>query len=242
MNKEISAGAVIFRKEKSCPMFLLLYSGRNKTWGFPKGHIELRESERDAAIREIKEETGLADLRFVDGFRDELIYIAKSNRGSNIGAEIEKHSVYFLCETNEKNIKTDGTEITDYKWGTHIDAKKLLDFDNMKDLLDKAFTFACINIPKNAKWKKIAISHTIDRYVLDASEYRMPYYEVDHHTQISEDHTVYFVVPGDGFGLAKDIKEVIDDSNPYSVGPYHDYIKAIKEYSKKRGLPTEIES
>jgi len=141
MNKEYSAGAVVFRKDKTCPLFLLLYSGRNKIWCFPKGHIESGETEKEAALRETKEETGIYDLKFVEGFREELIYKAKSNRGHSKGTEIEKHSIYFLFETKSEEIKTDGKEITDYKWGTVDDACNLVDFDSTKDLLKKAATF-----------------------------------------------------------------------------------------------------
>jgi 8-oxo-dGTP pyrophosphatase MutT (NUDIX family) len=67
MDKEFSAGTLIFRKEKEQALFLLIYSNRNKIWGFPKGHIEPGEDEKDAVLREIKEETGISDLRFISG-------------------------------------------------------------------------------------------------------------------------------------------------------------------------------
>ena len=135
MEKEFSAGAVIFRKEQERVLFLLVYSNRNKEWGFPKGHIEPGEKEKEAALREIKEETGISDLEFVDGFRKELIYQAKSNRGPSSGSMIEKHSVYFLCETKTKDILVDADEITDHKWLGLAEAEKLLPFAKMKQLL-----------------------------------------------------------------------------------------------------------
>ncbi|MBF0479742.1 MAG: NUDIX domain-containing protein [Candidatus Omnitrophica bacterium] len=202
--------------------------------------MEPGESEKEAALREIREETGLTDLTFITGFREELVYKAKSNQGLSAGSEIEKHSVYFLVETKEKDVKPDGKEITEYKWTRSIDAQKFLPFDNLKILIEKAFTFACLKIPLYEKWKKIAVSPTVDRYVLNISEYGLPYYEVDRGTVCSEDHTVYFVVPEHGFST-KDLKEVIDVCNKYAPGPYYDHIKAIRGDSAKRGLPTEIE-
>jgi len=138
MDKEFSAGAIIYRKEKEGFLFLLIYSGRNKIWGFPKGHIESDEIEKDAASREIKEETGIADMRLIDGFREEDIYQAVSNRGPHKGNAIEKHSIYFLCETKSKDAVVDATEITDYKWLSAIEAEKLLVFDSLKQILKKA--------------------------------------------------------------------------------------------------------
>ena len=101
MNKEYSAGAVIFKKLNET-LFLVIYSERNKNWGFTKGHIEPDESERDAVRREVSEETGINDITFVEGFREEDVYICKSNRGPYKGQQIEKHSIYYLCETKEE--------------------------------------------------------------------------------------------------------------------------------------------
>ena len=39
--KETSVGAFIYKIEKGEILFLLVYSERNKEWGFPKGHVEV---------------------------------------------------------------------------------------------------------------------------------------------------------------------------------------------------------
>jgi len=151
MNKEFSVGAIIFRKEKEQVLFLLIYSGRNRKWGFPKGHIELGEGEKDAALREVKEETGIANLRFVGGFREEDVYQTVSKRLPYKGSVIEKHSIYFLSETKTKDIVVDTKEITDYKWLGIIDAEKLLVFDSLKRILRKSEVFVHAKTPKNAE-------------------------------------------------------------------------------------------
>ena len=149
MENEFSAGAIIFRKEPNQVLFLLIYSGRNKIWGFPKGHIEPGETEKDAALREIKEETGLTDLRFVSGFKEEDIYEKVSDRGSTNGKVILKHSIYFLCETWTKDIAVDADEITDHQWLVAHEAKKFLAFDRLKRLLAKAEAFLGANVTKD---------------------------------------------------------------------------------------------
>lgn len=138
MNKEFSSGAIIYRKENGKLYFLVIYSKRNKMWCFPKGHIEPDEDERDAAIRETEEETGIKDMVFLNGFKVEDVYNAKSNRGLYEGTVIEKQSIYFLCETKTKNVTVDMQEISDYKWASFDDAIKLLRFDSMKTVLEKA--------------------------------------------------------------------------------------------------------
>ena len=63
--KEISAGIIIYRKTLEGVKFLLLYHGGGY-WNFPKGKIEAEEKSFQAALREIREETGLIkqDLKF----------------------------------------------------------------------------------------------------------------------------------------------------------------------------------
>lgn len=55
---ETSAGAVVFTETDGIIKFVLVKSVAG-VWGFPKGHPEDGESEREAAEREIREETSL---------------------------------------------------------------------------------------------------------------------------------------------------------------------------------------
>ena len=70
---EKSCGVVLFREEKGEYLFLILhYPGGH--WDLPKGHVEEGETEHETANRELLEETGIADLEFVDGYREEISY------------------------------------------------------------------------------------------------------------------------------------------------------------------------
>jgi 8-oxo-dGTP pyrophosphatase MutT (NUDIX family) len=138
VNEEYSAGAVIFRRTEGETEFLVIYSERNGIWGFPKGHREKGETERNAALREIFEETGLTKLEFIDTFREEDIYTAIGRSKEFRGSEITKHSIYFLCETDTEEIKTDNSEITDYRWLPYSKAVTILPFESLKNILRKA--------------------------------------------------------------------------------------------------------
>ena len=60
--KEISAGGVVYRRTEEGGLEILLAARRtlkgNIAWGLAKGHIEEGESPEDAAVREVREETG----------------------------------------------------------------------------------------------------------------------------------------------------------------------------------------
>jgi bis(5'-nucleosidyl)-tetraphosphatase len=58
-----AAGAVVFRRSERGIQLLLLRAYKN--WDFPKGLVEPGENELDAAKREVREETGLAELNYL---------------------------------------------------------------------------------------------------------------------------------------------------------------------------------
>ncbi len=62
--REPTAGGIIFRRAKTSKNveILLIQDAKNR-WTIPKGHIEEGESAREAAEREIKEETGLKEMK-----------------------------------------------------------------------------------------------------------------------------------------------------------------------------------
>ena len=86
----LSAGIVVVRREDTRWKFLLLRAFRN--WDFPKGEVEPGESPLAAALRETREETGLAELDFKWGtvFQETAPY----NRGT-------KTARYYLAETRQ---------------------------------------------------------------------------------------------------------------------------------------------
>ena len=141
MNKEFSAGAVIFKREGYKILFLMIYSKRNKIWGFPKGHLEAGETEKEAAEREIKEEIGLDDLNFIEGFKEKVWYETVSKRPPFEGERIEKYVTYFLCETKNQDIIVDGREISDYRFLPLNGAEEQIKFRNLDNILRKAYDF-----------------------------------------------------------------------------------------------------
>lgn len=61
--REPTAGGVVFRRNKAGEIEILLIQDAKNRWTIPKGHIEDGEDAKDTAAREIKEETGLRDVK-----------------------------------------------------------------------------------------------------------------------------------------------------------------------------------
>jgi bis(5'-nucleosidyl)-tetraphosphatase len=73
----LSAGVVVLRRFPDGWRCLVLRAYRN--WDFPKGLVESDEAPRDAAEREVREETSLSDLRFNWGeeYKETLPYAGR---------------------------------------------------------------------------------------------------------------------------------------------------------------------
>ncbi len=131
MIEETSAGIVLFRKEGSKKLFLLLHypSGH---WDFVKGKMEKGESTHQTAIREAQEETGITDITFVENFEEWIEYNFKYQ-----GELVQKKVVFFLAETKTKEIKI-SHEHSGYTWMDYNSSMDKTTFDNAKTVLTKA--------------------------------------------------------------------------------------------------------
>lgn len=65
--REPTAGGVIFRRNPSSKdIEILLIQDAKDRWTIPKGHIEEGESSKETAEREIREETGLQEMKVMN--------------------------------------------------------------------------------------------------------------------------------------------------------------------------------
>lgn len=132
--REKSCGAVVFIKKEDQILYLLLnYAARH--WDFVKGNVEQGESEKQTVTRELKEETGIVEAQFVEGFRESISYFYRRQ-----GLTVNKEVVFFLMES-----RTDRVEISfehvGYVWLDFQHAMEKLTFKNAKDVLQKAGNF-----------------------------------------------------------------------------------------------------
>jgi len=134
MGTEKSAGIVLFRNDSDKNEFLLLNYPQGH-WDFVKGKIEQNETSHETALRETKEETGITNIEFVDGFEESVEYDFRFKKEN-----IHKKVIFFLAKTNEKNIKL-SHEHNDYLWLEYNDALKKTTFENAKNVLTKANEF-----------------------------------------------------------------------------------------------------
>lgn len=133
MIDETSAGVVLFRRENSKILFLLLHypSGH---WDFVKGKMEEGETTHQTAIRETREETGITDIVFLDDFEEWIKYNFQFH-----GELVNKKVVFFLAETKTEQVLISHEHI-DYTWADYETAMEKTTFDNAKSILAKSKT------------------------------------------------------------------------------------------------------
>ena len=128
--REKSCGAVVFLKKNGVQYLLLHYHAGH--WDFVKGNVEPNENEKETVLRELQEETGLTDAKFIEDFKERIEYFYRRQ-----GSTIYKEVVFFLIETKTKTVKI-SYEHVGYKWLNYQKAMEKLTFKNAKNVLQKA--------------------------------------------------------------------------------------------------------
>ncbi|HEY4100333.1 MAG TPA: NUDIX hydrolase [Gemmatimonadales bacterium] len=135
--REVSAGGIVYRRDADGTPRFLLIKDSYQHWGFPKGHLEDGESPVIAAVRETREETGLAELTVQGPIR--IIDWHFRFRGRYI----HKFCHFFLFESLEGECTPQLDEgITAVRW-EHLDrALDVLSYDNARGVLRRAAEMA----------------------------------------------------------------------------------------------------
>ena len=128
MQYEYCGGAVLYTEINNTINYVLVVEIDGHC-GFPKGHIELGETEIQAALREVKEETGIT-ANILDGF---LIKIEYAMKNGNI-----KQTTYFCAKYENQTIKYDEHELLGVKLLPFDEALLSLSYQNVKDVLIEA--------------------------------------------------------------------------------------------------------
>jgi len=134
MREQKSTGIVLFRNDSGKNEFLLLNYPQGH-WDFIKGKVEQGETPHETALRETKEETGISDIEFIDGFEESVEYDFRFKN-----EDIHKKVIFFLAKTNEKKISL-SHEHNDFVWLEYDDALKKTTFRNAKNVLSKTNEF-----------------------------------------------------------------------------------------------------
>jgi 8-oxo-dGTP pyrophosphatase MutT (NUDIX family) len=141
-----AGGVVVYYLDQDEPHFLLLRSRRDRSWGFPKGHLLEGEELLSGAMRELWEETGISEVSLLPGFIEHVTY--RVNRG---GRFRQKTVTYFLGRVETLEVRL-SDEHSEHRWAVVEDARKTLTFENLRTLVTRAWMIvAPLSPPREAE-------------------------------------------------------------------------------------------
>ena len=132
MAEHKSAGFIVYKDNPR--EFLLLHYVKNH-WDFTKGHIEKGENEIKAALRELKEETGIDKINIMPFFSEVSEYYFKDETKLN-----HKTVVFYIGKISDPKV-TLSNEHIDYAWLPFEQALEKVTYKNSKELIKKANNF-----------------------------------------------------------------------------------------------------
>jgi len=140
MKREYSSGGIVIDKNQVLVINMNTLCGK-KVWTFPKGHIEKNEDPKNAALREVLEETGV-ECRIID---EKEFYISEYSfyRGKTF---IHKTVRWYLMKPlriTEKIATPD--EINEIKWLSFNEALNILEYKSDKEIIEKIIKHGVVN-------------------------------------------------------------------------------------------------
>ena len=128
MLREVSAGGLVVREGRLLMVKVTKLQGE-VVWTFPKGHLEAGEGSRQAALREVEEETGWA-CRIRERLSTARYHFLRHGR------EVSKQVRWYLMAPVKKVGSRDGEEIMAVRWAGVAEAGKLIRYPSDIELLE----------------------------------------------------------------------------------------------------------
>jgi 8-oxo-dGTP pyrophosphatase MutT (NUDIX family) len=140
VTRELSSGGLVFRR--SAGRWVVCLGGRQRSdegpmvWSLPKGHVEEGESMAEAAIREVREETGL-DSAIEDTLGDVTYWYARHDKDGK-PMRVFKRVRFFLLRFRDGRFGDRDDELDAVRWFSLEDAERSVGYASERALVRRA--------------------------------------------------------------------------------------------------------
>ena len=136
-----TAGGIVLQKQTGK---VLLVEQANQTWSLPKGHIDKGEDALDAAIREIKEESGITQLKLIKKLGNYSRY-KMDIYGGDDRTEL-KSMTFFLFRTSEKKLAPEDPNNPSARWVSKEKVPSWLTHRKDKEFFEKCLSSGLLGL------------------------------------------------------------------------------------------------
>jgi 8-oxo-dGTP pyrophosphatase MutT (NUDIX family) len=133
--EQVSAGGVVYRMAGGAIEIAIVKISDELRWQLPKGLIDPGETNEQAALREVREESGI-DGEIV-GLIDTIDYWFYADYGSQ-RRRYHKFVHFYLMSFVGGDIRDHDHEVVESRWVTADDAIKMLYFKTEREVVTKA--------------------------------------------------------------------------------------------------------
>jgi 8-oxo-dGTP pyrophosphatase MutT (NUDIX family) len=129
---EVSAGGIVYHREGDT-LSILMIADRLGRWSFPKGLVQRDETSEVAALREIREETGVTGR--IEGELGASHYMYRRSAGL-----VNKTVHFYLVAAETTALRPQLEEVSDARWFPAAEALAASAFAANTELLRKALS------------------------------------------------------------------------------------------------------
>jgi 8-oxo-dGTP pyrophosphatase MutT (NUDIX family) len=139
--REFSAGGLVYRRRRADGVAVVLAARRSPqtgalVWTIPKGHVEAGETSADAAVREVREETGIEAT--IEGPLGDVTYWYARRDDQHAPVRVWKRVRFFLMHATGGRFADRDDEMDAVRWFGVEQAEATVAFPNERALVHRA--------------------------------------------------------------------------------------------------------